>query len=96
MSLDDRAADRQSHTHSFGLGGVEGVEDAVHVGWIESRTDICDRDQHVARLLELRSNSQYPRPVHDRAHCLDAIHDQIEDDMLQLDTVARDGFDTVR
>src|SRR5258708_8465847 len=96
MSLDDRAADRQPHAHSSGFGGEEGVEDAVDVRWIESRTDIHDRDQHVARLLELRNNSQYPRPVHDRAHRLDAIHDKIKDNLLQLDTVAREGSDTVR
>ena len=96
MSLDDRAADRQSHAHSFRFGSEEGVEDAVHVRWIESRTDIHDRDQHIARLLELRTNSQYPRPVHDRAHCLDAIHDQVKDDLLQLDPVARHGLDTGR
>src|SRR5260370_28734447 len=96
MSLDDRAADRQPYAHAFGFGGEEGVEDAVHVRWIESRTDIRDRDQHVARLLELRNNPQYPRPVHDRARRLDGIHDKIKDHLLQLDTVARDGFDTVR
>jgi hypothetical protein len=68
----------------------------VHARWIESRTGIHDRDQHIARLLELRNDPQYPPPVRDRAHRLDAIHDQIKDDLLQLDTVARDGFDTVR
>jgi hypothetical protein len=31
MRLDDRATNRQSHAHTVGLGGEEGVEEPVHM-----------------------------------------------------------------
>ena len=42
MSLDDRAADRQSHAHAFGLGGVEGMKQPVEVRLIEARPGILN------------------------------------------------------
>jgi hypothetical protein len=31
MRLDNRATNRQSHAHTVGLGGEEGVEEPVHM-----------------------------------------------------------------
>src|SRR5450631_4159692 len=42
MGFDDRAADRESHTDTIGLGGVEGVEDVFRVLGTLSRAGITD------------------------------------------------------
>ena len=96
MGVDDRPTDRQPHAHAAGLRREEGVEEAVHCFRSEPRTRILDRNEQIAGPVDLRSYPQHPRLAHDRAHRLDAIHDQIEDDLLQLNPVAHDGFETAR
>ena len=57
------------------------------------RTRILDRNEQIAGRFDLRSYPQHPRLAHDRAHRLDAIQDQIEDDLLQLNPVALGQLD---
>ena len=40
--------------------------------------------------VALRSHAQHPRFVRARAHRLNGVHDQIQDDLLQLDPVPHD------
>src|SRR2546427_13198048 len=44
VRFDDRTADRESHAHAAGLGGVEGVEQAVHTLRVQARARILHGD----------------------------------------------------
>ena len=91
MGFDDRPADRQPHSHSFRLGCEEWIEDTVDLRWIEPRTCIRDRNYNISQLVGLGANPQHARPARNRAHGLDTVPDQIEDDLLQLHAVAHYG-----
>src|SRR5215467_5737959 len=49
VSIDDRPADREPHTHALGLGGVKGVKQTVKTLRAKSRAGILHRDDHRAR-----------------------------------------------
>ena len=76
MGLDDGAAHCQSHAHSFGFGGEEGVEQPAHFVGIESSTGIADGYQHIAP-----TSSQRPR-------CQSQHHPQL---IRRCDSNARRG-----
>src|SRR6202158_202296 len=49
MGLDDRTADRQSHTHAFALGGVESVEDVLEFRRVQPRAGVADGHETAVR-----------------------------------------------
>src|ERR1700747_997736 len=51
MSIDDGTAYRQPHACSTGLGGVEGLEDAIEMRRIDARPGIADRHEGVRVVL---------------------------------------------
>src|SRR6266852_248756 len=71
MGVDDRPADRQPHAHAIGLGGVEGVEQAVHGLRGEPRTRILDRNQHSAGPVSAEPEGRFSRRI---AYALNAAH----------------------
>src|SRR5450631_4592112 len=90
VGLDDRSADRQAHAHAAGFGGEEGVEQPVSILGGKSDTAVAYRDQHVVDFLLERSDHQFARSVRDWLNRIDAIDDEIEDYLLQLDPIAED------
>ena len=58
----------------------------------ESRT--ATRTPFVSALLG--ADQQLSRPLVDRAHCLDRVQDQVQDDLLQLNTIALNGSQPLR
>ena len=58
-------------------------------GFIDPCSRIPDAHQHAAGAVELRPDAQDARPVGDGAHRFDAVHDEIHDDLLQLNLVAQ-------
>ena len=60
MRFDDRAADRQPHPQTAGLGRVERLKDALEARRRQPRARIADRDEHAVRvgLAVLISNSR--------------------------------------
>ena len=90
MGLDDRSADRQAHAHAAGFGSEECVEQPVGILGGQSDAAIAYRDQNLAGFLLVRPDHQLAQPVRDRLHRFDAVDDEIEDDLLQLDPVAED------
>jgi hypothetical protein len=53
---------------------------------VKPRARIRDRNQDIARPVRLRAYPQQPRPLRCRAHRLDPVDDQIQDNLLQLAT----------
>ena len=56
---------------------------------IDPGSRIPDAHQHAAGAIDLRPDVQDARPVGDGAHRIRAVHDEIHDDLLQLDSVAQ-------
>ena len=87
MAFNDRAADRQSHSQAFGLGGKKGLEKLVNLGGINAGTENCapprQSDRYRSGSIGLRA-----RVFGCVRHGFDAVLDQIDYNLLQLNTVA--------
>src|SRR5262249_6559809 len=88
VSFDDRTADRQAHPQTARFRGVESLEHALKSRRREAWTRISHSYEHVARVNLPAADEQLSRPVAGAAHSLHCIHDQIEDHLLQLYSVA--------
>jgi hypothetical protein len=87
MGTDDGPADRQPHAQSAGLCGVESLENALDMFRIDARSGIANRDEDAISLSPFGADQQLPRPCLDRAHCFDGVQYQVQDDLLQLNTI---------
>jgi transposase-like protein len=90
MRLNDRTAYRQPHTKTGLFGRVEGIEDALEHRRSQARTGITYCDVHAFRFIVFGAYPQFTRPVSDFGHCLDCVDHQVENHLLQLDTVSPD------
>ena len=90
VRVDDRAADRQAHAHAAGFGGEEGIEQPIGILGGHADTAVAHRDQNLAGLILSRPDHQLARPVRDRLHRFNAVDDEVEDDLLQLDPIGED------
>ena len=52
--LNNRSADRQSHTHALRLGGVESIEDLIEIPWVDPDPGVLHGEEHVDRILAQR------------------------------------------
>src|SRR4051812_8321197 len=86
MGLDDRAADRQTHTHAVWFGGEHGLEDPLDIFLADSSSGVLDRDRDRA-VTKLGAYAQKPALCGD-CHRLDRVRDQIQQQLLQLNLVA--------
>src|SRR2546426_3967272 len=79
VRFDDRTADRESHAHAAGLGGVEGVEQAVHTLRVQARARILHGDEHPARGVWPGADAQLARSLTDAAHRFDGVLVTVQD-----------------
>src|SRR6516164_6030734 len=84
MSLNDRAADRQAHTHSLRLGRVEGFKEAWEALRRQPWPGIPYPDAHAFRLVGFRADQQFAPAVTVAAHRLDGVDDQVDHHLLNL------------
>src|SRR6516165_2831673 len=63
MSLNDRAADRQAHTHPLRLGRVEGFKEAWEALRHQPWTGIPHSDARAFRLVVFRADQQFAPAV---------------------------------
>jgi hypothetical protein len=96
VRIDNRSANREPHTHAVGLGGVERVKHTVKTLRTKSRAGILHCDEHGARGLLSSADQQLPRPLGNAAHRLDGVEDQIENYLLELDSVYSNERQTLR
>jgi hypothetical protein len=78
VCLDDRAADRQSHSHAAGFGREEGVEQPIRVPGGDSDAAVLHGNQDLVCFVLVRSDGQFPRSVRDRLHRFDTVDHQID------------------
>src|SRR5881628_423024 len=90
VGLDDRAADRESHAEALRLGRIEGVEQMVDALRVQSRPRVARGDEHALRSIQTRANHELSWGVTGAAHSFDRVDDQVEKNLLQLDSVGQD------
>src|ERR1700722_3486838 len=93
MSLHYRATDRKSHSHTLGFRGEEALKNAIHHRCVQPNPGILNRNHGITIRVALSSYVQNPRPIRDATHRLHAVHNQIQDNLLQLHTVAGDRLE---
>ena len=91
MSLDDRAADRQPDTHTPALGCIEGFEHPFEILRIDAGPGILRAQTDMIVSFPPGSDQQLPRAVVNTNHGFRSIAEEVQDDLLQLDTIADDG-----
>ena len=91
MGIDDRPADRQPHSYSAGFRGVESLEDALEMFRINTWASVAHCYEEAICLGLLRADRQFSWPFLNRPHCFDRIHNQVQDDLLQLNTISLNG-----
>ena len=84
VGFDDRAANGQSYAHAIGLRRKLRVEDKLHVARIDSRSGIFHCYPYSSRITKARFDHQQPFTVRDRAHRLERVCYQVQEDLLQL------------
>jgi hypothetical protein len=90
MGLNDRITDCEPHSHPLGFRREEAVKDTISICRVKTNAGIRHVDHDVALIVELRPNRQLAGAIHDGAHRVDAIHDEVENDLLQLNAVGHD------
>src|ERR1700745_2892731 len=87
VSIDDGPAYRQAHPSSTGFGGIESLEDALRLRRIDARPGIAHGHAN-ACVVSLRADQQFSRSRFYRAHGFDRVEDQVQQDLLNLNTVS--------
>src|SRR6267142_1339881 len=90
MLFDDGTADGQSDAHSTALGRVEGLKELVHDVGLEANADILHRQAHTIAFVTLSSDKELPRTIVHAGHRVRSIAEQVQDDLLKLDTIGGD------
>src|ERR1700754_977808 len=91
MAFDNGMADGKPKSHATLLGREHRVENMIVVGGVDTRAGILDGHVDKIRFADAGSYAQYLQ--RSRLHRLDGIHDQVQDDLLQLNSVAFQGRD---
>src|SRR6516162_9897114 len=94
VGVDDRPADRQPHSSSAGFSRVEGLENALAMSRIKARPGIAHGHENAGVIL-LGADQQLSWLRLNRAHCLNRVQSQVQDDLLQLNAVAMNGKQSV-
>ena len=90
MSSDDRSADRQAEAHAIRLRGDEGLECCAWI--VEANPVIRDLDRDMPSLSGFRSNRQPPlHAAADWFQCFERVAHEIEQQLLQLNPIGKDG-----
>ena len=87
MRFNDRAANRQSHSHTVGLCGEELAEYPIGVVRVNTGASIFDCDQHIPGTVDCGLDTQNSVSILDRLHCINGIANEIENNLLHLHLV---------
>src|SRR6266436_805503 len=82
VTFNNRTTDRQPHSHAAGFGGVESIKNSFSVQWINANSGVLNRHSDLIAFAALSSNCQIALTVFHRAHCFDAVQDQVHDNLL--------------
>ena len=92
MGLDDGAANRKASPHSGGLRGHEGLENPLAI----LLNDAAYRDEQALRRAQFRADHQFASVVIGAGHGLYRVHDQIQQDLLQSNSISPNQWQPLR
>src|SRR5215831_17117489 len=95
MSMDDGAANRQTHACSTRLRGVESIEDPIEMRRINTGPGIAHGHEDACLIL-LGADHKVPCPRLYRAHCFSSIQNEVQQDLLQLNAISLNGKQSIR
>ncbi len=84
------AANGQAHPHSGTFRGVKSVENTFHVLRINTDSAILDRKENALILRQTGADNHLPGATGGGVHRLRGVHDQVENDLLELNPVTLD------
>jgi len=88
MGLDDRTADSIGHAHAIRLRREKGVEQLTGVsGSMPMRNP--QSQPGLSGVVRLGADQKFTGPIPDNGHGLNAVDEQVQDHLLQLDPVRR-------
>ena len=90
MVLNNGSTDGESDSHAIILGGVERFEESARSLRVEPGSRILHCQTNVVVFLSFGFDQQLPRTIFDGGHRVRRIPDEIQYDLLQLDSIARD------
>src|SRR6516162_5656130 len=82
MCLDDGSTNREAHAHAIRFGCKERTKQFILYFWIDTGSQVLHRDDDFFGSIACRSDQELPRSVGSVRHCLDSIHDEIDDHLL--------------
>src|SRR5580658_3596965 len=88
MALDNGTANAQPHPHSVTLGCIEGFKESLHVSRCDAHARVLHCQPHAVAFVFFGSDDQLSRTVINADHCVRSVLEQIEHDLLKLDTIA--------
>src|SRR5580700_6304202 len=92
MGLDNRTANREANADPIGFRRVKTIEDAIEFSQIQPDPSVLDRDGDRLCPIGLRSDRQYPWPISERDHSFGCIGNEVHQNLLQLDRIAKRGW----
>jgi hypothetical protein len=96
MGLDDGAANRKANPHSDGLRGHKGLENQLAILRSDARPLVAYRDEQALRRAQFRADHQFASVVIGAGHGLYRVHDQIQHDLLQLNSISLNQWQPLR
>src|SRR5262245_56078919 len=90
MTFDDRAAHGQADPHALRLGGEERLEELLRIAGIKTHAAVAHGNTHATVVVEARPDGELARSIIDSEHGIRGIREQVEDDLLKLNSVAYD------
>jgi len=94
MSFYDRPTDSQPHAHPVGFCRKERVEDVVDVVRLDPNSRVFHRDMRIIGFMYVSGYSHNPRMVRDSTHCVNSIHDQVNDYLPQLNSIGQNLWES--
>src|ERR1700730_12732867 len=88
MGIDDGAAYRKPNSDSAGFGGIEGPENSLAILPGDAGSRVAHSDEQAVRRARFGANHQFPRFIIDAGHGLDRVENEIQHDLLQLNSIS--------
>jgi len=90
MTLNNGSTDGEPDSHAIILSGVERFEESARSLRVEPGSCILHCQTHAIVFLSFGFDQQLPRTIFDGAHRVRCIPNQIQDHLLQLDSITCD------
>jgi hypothetical protein len=87
VTLDYGATDGEANSHTAALGGIERIKEPIDVLGLEPDACILHAQSHTLAPVSFGPDRQLPGAIVNGGHRLRRVQQEIQDDLLQLDTI---------